>query len=51
LKYKPIPIEALIGKKGKGQGNMRDLKPEEISDYACEDADITLQLKKLFELL
>ncbi|MCE2710917.1 MAG: DNA polymerase I [Cryomorphaceae bacterium] len=49
LKYKPIPIEALIGKKGKGQGNMRDLKPEEISDYACEDADITLQLKKLFE--
>ena len=49
LKYKPIPIEVLIGKKGKGQGNMRDLKPEEVSDYACEDADITLQLKKLFE--
>jgi DNA polymerase-1 len=49
LKYKPIPIEALIGKKGKAQGSMRDLKPEEISDYACEDADITLQLKKLFE--
>ena len=49
LKYKPISIETLIGKKGKGQGNMGDLKPEEISDYACEDADITLQLKKLFE--
>jgi DNA polymerase-1 len=49
LKYKPISIEMLIGKKGKGQGNMGDLKPEEISDYACEDADITLQLKKLFE--
>ena len=49
LRYKPISIEQLIGKKGKGQGNMRDLKPEEVSDYACEDADITLQLKHLFE--
>jgi len=49
LKYKPVSIETLIGKKGKGQGNMGDLKPEEISDYACEDADITLQLKKVFE--
>ncbi|MFN5030773.1 MAG: DNA polymerase I [Flavobacteriia bacterium] len=49
LKYKPISIETLIGKKGKGQGNMRDLKPEEVSDYACEDADVTFQLKQLFE--
>lgn len=49
LNYKPIPIEVLIGKKGKGQGNMRDLRPEEVSDYACEDADITFQLKQLFE--
>lgn len=49
LKYQPISIETLIGKKGKGQGNMRDLKPEEISDYACEDADITFQLKQIFE--
>jgi DNA polymerase-1 len=49
LKYKPISIETLIGKKGKGQGNMRDLKPEEVSDYACEDADVTFQLKELFE--
>ncbi len=49
LKYQPISIEVLIGKKGKGQGNMRDLKPEEVSDYACEDADITFQLKQLFE--
>ncbi len=48
LKYKPISIEDLIGKKGKGQGNMSDLKPEEIVDYACEDADITWQLKELF---
>lgn len=49
LKYQPISIETLIGKKGKGQGNMRDLKPEEVSDYACEDADITFQLKQIFE--
>ena len=49
LKYKPVSIEALIGKKGKNQGSMADLAPEDISDYACEDADITLQLKELFE--
>ena len=49
LNYQPISIETLIGKKGKGQGNMGDLKPEDISDYACEDADITFQLKQLFE--
>lgn len=49
LNYKAVSIEELIGKKGKNQGNMRDLKPEEIVDYACEDADITLQLKEIFE--
>ncbi len=49
LTYKPISIETLIGKKGKNQGNMADLAPEEISDYACEDADITFQLKQIFE--
>jgi len=49
LKYKPISIETLIGKKGKNQGNMRDLETSEIIDYACEDADITFQLKQLFE--
>ncbi|MFM8596690.1 MAG: DNA polymerase I [Flavobacteriales bacterium] len=49
LNYQPISIEALIGKKGKNQGNMADLQPEEISDYACEDADITFQLKQLLE--
>lgn len=48
LNYQPVSIETLIGKKGKNQGNMGDLKPEEISDYACEDADITFQLKQLF---
>ena len=49
LRYQPVSIETLIGKKGKNQGNMGDLKPEEIADYACEDADITFQLKQIFE--
>ena len=49
LNYQAISIETLIGKKGKSQGNMRDFEPSEISDYACEDADITLQLKNIFE--
>lgn len=48
LNYKPVSIETLIGKKGKNQKSMGDLAPEEISDYASEDADITLQLKKQF---
>ena len=49
LNYKPIPIESLIGKKGKKQGNLMDLNAIDIVDYACEDADITFQLKQLFE--
>ncbi len=49
LSYKTIHIDELIGKRGKSQLNMRDLDPQEISDYACEDADITLQLKHLLE--
>jgi DNA polymerase-1 len=49
LKYQTIHIEELIGQKGKNQLNMSQLKPEEIVDYAAEDADITLQLKEIFE--
>jgi DNA polymerase-1 len=49
LAYSPVSIETLIGKKGKNQKSMRDLAPEEVSDYASEDADITLQLHELFE--
>jgi len=49
LNYQPISIETLIGKKGKNQGNMADLAPEKVVDYACEDSDITWQLKQLFE--
>src|SRR5690606_24962794 len=52
LSYEPIHIEELIGKKGKNQGNMRDVPLEDIKDYACEDADVTLQLKHaIFPLL
>ncbi|KAA9340164.1 DNA polymerase I [Adhaeribacter soli] len=51
LNYTPISITELIGKKGKKQVTMADLAPEEISDYACEDADVTLKLKQYFEPL
>lgn len=49
LNYKPVSIEELIGKKGKNQKSMLDLDQKEIVNYACEDADITWQLKELFE--
>ncbi len=49
LGYEPVSIEELIGKKGKSQGNMRDVELEKITEYAAEDADITLQLKQVFE--
>ncbi len=48
LGYETVPIEELIGKKGKNQGNMRDVELEKIKEYAAEDADITLQLKQKF---
>ena len=47
LKYETIKIEELIGAKGKKQGNMRDLAPEAVYKYACEDADVTLKLKQV----
>ncbi len=49
LGYAPVSITELIGKKGKGQGNMRDVEVEQVKEYAGEDADITLQLKNVFE--
>ena len=49
LEYETVSIESLIGKKGKGQGTMRDVPPAEITEYAGEDADVTLQLKEVFE--
>jgi DNA polymerase-1 len=45
LNFKKIPTEHLIGKKGKSQITMRSVGPEKLRDYACEDADLTLQLK------
>jgi DNA polymerase-1 len=48
LGYEPVHIEELIGKKGKNQGNMRDVEVEKVKEYAGEDADITLQLKNIF---
>ncbi len=47
LNYKPVPITDLLGPKGKNQKNMQDLAPEDIVEYAAEDADVTLQLKKV----
>jgi DNA polymerase-1 len=49
LDYSPISIEELIGKKGKDQLSMRSVPLDVIKDYASEDADITLKLKKVFE--
>lgn len=49
LEYSPVSIEELIGKKGKEQGNMRDVPVDIIAEYAGEDADVTYQLKHLFE--
>ena len=48
LNYSPQSITELIGKKGKNQGNMRDVSLEQQTEYAVEDTDITLQLKEYF---
>ena len=47
LNYKTISIENLIGPKGKNQKTMRDIDPKIVSEYACEDADITLKLRNI----
>ena len=49
LNYQTIHIDQLIGTKGKGQRSMRDLQPEEVYPYACEDADVTLKLKRILQ--
>jgi len=49
LGYTPISITSLIGAKGKGQLNMKDVPVEKVVDYAAEDADVTLQLANVFE--
>ncbi len=49
LDYAPVDIEALIGKPGKNQLNMRNVPLEQISEYAAEDADVTIQLQRKLE--
>ncbi|MBQ8702410.1 MAG: DNA polymerase I [Prevotella sp.] len=49
LNYQTIHIDELIGPKGKNQRSMRSLPPHDVYEYACEDADITLQLKNALE--
>ena len=48
LNYKPVSITELIGKKGKNQLSMRVVPLKDQTEYAVEDADITLQLKEHF---
>lgn len=45
LNYEKIPTEAIIGSKGRNQLSMRSAETSKLMDYACEDADLTLQLK------
>ncbi len=49
LNYEKVKTENLIGQKGKGQLNMRSVPMEKLCDYACEDADLTLQLKDVLD--
>ena len=51
LHYRTVHIEELIGPKGKHQKNMRDLRPDEVYEYAAEDADVTLKLKNVLETM
>ncbi len=44
LGYSPIPTTALLGPKGEHQKSMRDVPIEQVAEYACEDADVTLQV-------
>ena len=51
LNYTMVPIEDLIGK-GRTQITMREVPLEKVKEYACEDADWTLQLKpKLLSMI
>jgi DNA polymerase-1 len=49
LSYSPVHIESLIGEKGVNQKNMRSVPVEQIKEYAVEDADVTYQLKEVFQ--
>ncbi|MFU8861806.1 MAG: DNA polymerase I [Cyclonatronaceae bacterium] len=43
LNYDPVSIETLIGS-GKKQLSMAEIDPVKVSNYACEDADVTFRL-------
>lgn len=49
LKYRTIHIDELIGPRGRTQKNMADVDPQQVCDYACEDADVTFRLQPLLE--
>ena len=49
LGYRPIPTSDLIGEKGEEQKNMRDIPVERVAEYACEDADVTLQVAEVIQ--
>ncbi len=49
LSYSPVHIESLIGEKGQSQKNMRSVPADQLKEYAVEDADVTFQLKNIFE--
>jgi len=49
LGYSPVHIESLIGEKGNNQKNMRSVPLDKLIEYAVEDADVTYQLKGIFE--
>ncbi|MEQ9402148.1 MAG: DNA polymerase I [Cyclobacteriaceae bacterium] len=49
LNYKTISFESLVGPKGRSQKTIDQIDPEKVADYACEDAEVTLRLKKTLE--
>jgi DNA polymerase-1 len=49
LNYKPINLEAFVGKKGKNQVSIREIDLEKQTEYAVENADVIFQLKGFFE--
>lgn len=49
LGYTPVPIEQLIGRRGKNQLTMRDVAIDKVTEYASEDADLTWQLYQQLE--
>jgi DNA polymerase-1 len=49
LSYSPVHIESLIGDKGNNQKSMRSVPLDKLKEYAVEDADVTYQLKTIFE--